>query len=63
MSLFVAGLAFPAGPTLETAKLAVLVASGTAAVGGLALGHAVLPREIEQGAARTAYEAETSTDA
>ncbi len=63
MSLFVAGLAFPAGPTLETAKLAVLVASGTAAVGGLALGRAVLPREIAQGAARTAYEAETSTDA
>lgn len=62
MSLFVAGLAFPAGATLETAKLAVLVGSGTAALGGLGLGAALLPGRPDAGAARTAHEAETSTE-
>lgn len=63
MSLFVAGLAFPAGATLETAKLAVLVGSGVAAIGGLGLGAALLPRRPDADAARTAHEAETSTEA
>lgn len=63
MSLFVAGLAFPAGPTLETAKLGVLVGSGVAALGGLALGAAVLPRRLDRAAARSEHEAETSTEA
>lgn len=62
MSLFVAGLAFPAGATLETAKLAVLVGSAIAALGGLGLGAAVLPRRLEVGAARSAHEAEASTE-
>lgn len=38
MSIFIAQLAFPPGPLLETAKLAVLVASGTASLAGLAVG-------------------------
>lgn len=62
MSLFVAGLAFPPGALLETAKLAVLVGSTTAAVGGLLLGRAVLPRELDHAAAQTAFAAETSTE-
>jgi Na+:H+ antiporter, NhaA family len=38
MSLFIAQLAFPPGPLLETAKLAILVGSGVAMVFGLAYG-------------------------
>lgn len=38
MSLFIAQLAFPPGPQLEVAKLAVLVGSGTAMVLGLGFG-------------------------
>jgi len=38
MSLFVAQLAFPAGPLLETAKLAILVGSAAAIVVGLGYG-------------------------
>jgi Na+:H+ antiporter, NhaA family len=45
MSLFVAELAFPAGPLLETAKLAVLAASGAAGVLGLAAGILILGRD------------------
>jgi NhaA family Na+:H+ antiporter len=41
MSLFVAQLAFPPGPLLETAKLAILAASATAIVAGLVFGVAV----------------------
>jgi NhaA family Na+:H+ antiporter len=62
MSLFVAGLAFPPGPSLETAKLAVMVASATAGIGGLTLGALALPRSIASGAAQSAFEAETSTE-
>jgi NhaA family Na+:H+ antiporter len=40
MSLFVAQLAFPAGPLLDTAKLAILTASAAAALAGLAIGLA-----------------------
>jgi NhaA family Na+:H+ antiporter len=38
MSLFIAQLAFPAGPFLDTAKLAILVGSGAAILAGLAFG-------------------------
>ncbi|HTL31476.1 MAG TPA: Na+/H+ antiporter NhaA [Kofleriaceae bacterium] len=38
MSLFIAQLAFPAGPLLDTAKLAILVGSGTSMLVGLAYG-------------------------
>lgn len=38
MSLFIANLAFPAGPMLDTAKLGILVGSGVAMVFGLAYG-------------------------
>ncbi len=42
MSLFVAQLAFPPGPLLDTAKLAILVGSAVAMVLGLASGAALL---------------------
>jgi NhaA family Na+:H+ antiporter len=38
MSLFIAQLAFPAGPLLDTAKLAILVGSAAAIVAGLVVG-------------------------
>jgi len=64
MSLFIAGLAFPSGAHLETAKLAILVGSATAAVLGLAIGRFALQAPgADSGAARTAFEAETSTEA
>jgi NhaA family Na+:H+ antiporter len=44
MSLFIAGLAFADGAILATSKLAVLVASATAAALTLGLGRALLPR-------------------
>jgi NhaA family Na+:H+ antiporter len=64
MSIFIAGLAFPAGAFLETSKLAILVGSAIAALLGLGLGRATLKAPgAESGAARTAFEAETSTEA
>jgi NhaA family Na+:H+ antiporter len=42
MSLFIAKLAFASGPLLETAKLAIVVASACAALLGFILGRAVL---------------------
>lgn len=63
MALFVAQLAFPAGPMLETAKLAILLASGIAGVVGLLAGRAVLPAGARVDAARTLAEAEASTEA
>jgi Na+:H+ antiporter, NhaA family len=42
MSLFIAQLAFPPGPLLDTAKLAILVGSGVAILAGLAFGAARL---------------------
>lgn len=42
MSLFIAQLAFPAGPLLDTAKLAIIVGSVIAAVVALAVGRLVL---------------------
>lgn len=39
MSLFIAQLAFPPGPMLDTAKLAILIGSGSAILGGLVYGR------------------------
>lgn len=58
MALFVAQLAFVPGPTLETAKLAILAASVIAGVGGYLLGRSVLGTERRPEAAQTAAEAE-----
>ncbi|MBX3159739.1 MAG: Na+/H+ antiporter NhaA [Deltaproteobacteria bacterium] len=44
MSLFIAQLAFPPGPLLDTAKLAILVGSGVAMLAGLAFGLATRAR-------------------
>ena len=61
MSLFIAGLALPAGPMLETAKLAILCGSLVAAIVALTAGWIVLKSELPAGAARTAGEAERSS--
>ncbi len=45
MSLFIAHLAFPAGDLLDTAKLAILVGSGLASLGGVGYGIVALRRE------------------
>jgi NhaA family Na+:H+ antiporter len=42
MALFIAGLAFPEGPLLETIKLAVLSGSALSAIAGLAAGRVLL---------------------
>lgn len=62
MALFVAQLAFPSGPTLETAKLAILLASLLAGVGGYLVGRVVLGANRHPDAALTAAEAESSTN-
>jgi len=62
MALFIAGLALPAGPMLETSKLAILCGSLVAAVGALLFGRAALPAVATPGAARSAHEAEASTE-
>jgi NhaA family Na+:H+ antiporter len=58
MSLFIAGLALPAGPMLETAKLAILCGSFAAALVALAAGWIVLRPGLAPGAAATPGEAE-----
>jgi NhaA family Na+:H+ antiporter len=60
MALFIAQLAFPPGPVLETAKLAVLVASAGAGVAGYLVGTRVLKRSPE--AAPTEAAAEGSSE-
>jgi Na+:H+ antiporter, NhaA family len=62
MALFIAQLALPAGPLLETAKIAILAASVVAATGGYLLGRVALPQGPVPGAARTVAEAESSTE-
>jgi NhaA family Na+:H+ antiporter len=59
MSLFIAQLAFPPGPLLETAKLAILIASTTAGVAGLVFGRLTL----RPTAAADEHTAERSTEA
>jgi NhaA family Na+:H+ antiporter len=61
MALFIAGLALPSGPMLETAKLAILCASLAAAVAALAVGRLALSPRSAPGAARDASSAERST--
>lgn len=61
MALFIAALAFPPGATLETAKLAILVGSGVAAVLGFVAGRVLLPAVHSASAAPTEAEAEAST--
>lgn len=62
MALFVAGLAFPPGPNLETAKLAILAASAVAGVVGLAVGRLLLPAAPSEGAASAAAAEASTTD-
>jgi len=62
MALFIAQLAFPDAKFLAAAKLGVLLASGAAAVIGLALGRLLLSGVTVVGAATTADEAESSTE-
>jgi NhaA family Na+:H+ antiporter len=54
MALFIAGLALPPGPMLETAKLAILGSSGLVAVIALVVGRVKLPlpeaRALDRGA-------------
>jgi Na+/H+ antiporter NhaA len=61
MSIFIAGLAFPEGTNLETAKIAVLVGSGFAAMVAYAIGRVTLTSSSTSGGATTAAEAEGST--
>ena len=62
MALFIASLAFPSGPLIDSAKLGILGASAIAAVIGLVAGRVLLPPAIAAGAARTPAEAESSTE-
>ena len=48
MSLFIAQLAFPPGPLLDTAKLAILVGSGAAILVGLAFGLVTRPSRSDR---------------
>jgi Na+:H+ antiporter, NhaA family len=61
MALFIAQLAFPPGPLLEAAKLAVLCGSGFAGTLSLVAGYRFLRTDSEPGAATTDAEAEAST--
>jgi Na+:H+ antiporter, NhaA family len=63
MALFIAQLAFPSGPLLETAKLAILLGSGFAGALSLVVGYRILKMEHVPGAATTEAEAESSTSA
>jgi NhaA family Na+:H+ antiporter len=58
MALFIAQLALPAGPLLETAKLAILCGSAAAAVAGYLIGARVL---ASQAGSASEAEAEAST--
>jgi NhaA family Na+:H+ antiporter len=62
MALFIAQLAFPPGAAaLETAKLAILSASGLSAVLGYFLGRLILPKTVPLDAAQDELQAEQST--
>lgn len=62
MAMFIAQLAFTDPRLLGAAKLGVLGASGVAAILGLALGRTLLRPTIDPNAARTADEADCSTE-
>jgi NhaA family Na+:H+ antiporter len=61
MALFIAQLAFPPGPLLETAKLAILCASVIAGVVAFLVGLKTLRPDPAQGAATCESDAEAST--
>lgn len=61
MALFIAQLAFPPGPLLETAKLAILCGSDLAGASSLVLGYRILKVGSQLGAATTDAEAEAFT--
>jgi Na+:H+ antiporter, NhaA family len=63
MALFIAQLAFPSGPLLETAKLAILCGSGLAGALSLVVGYRTLTTDHGSDAATTDAEAEASTSA
>jgi NhaA family Na+:H+ antiporter len=63
MALFIAQLAFPDGPFLETAKLGVLCGSGFAAICSLVAGYRILTPSSSADSAATEAEAEGSTTA
>jgi NhaA family Na+:H+ antiporter len=58
MALFIAQLAFTAGPLLETAKLAILCGSGAAGMLSLIAGHRILQTDHALGRAGNESEAE-----
>ena len=63
MAIFIGELAFAGSPSLQVAKLAVLIASATAAAVGLVAGNLILPKELpEDVASVTVAEAEKSTE-
>jgi NhaA family Na+:H+ antiporter len=62
MAIFIAGLAFDGSQLLSSAKLAVLVASGVAAVAGLIAGKLVLSAAPVAGAATCADDAEAAIE-
>jgi Na+:H+ antiporter, NhaA family len=61
MAMFIAQLAFPPGPLLEIAKLAILCGSGLAGILSLAAGYRIMQPGARPGAAATDAEAESST--
>ncbi|HET9942069.1 MAG TPA: Na+/H+ antiporter NhaA [Terriglobia bacterium] len=61
MALFIAQLAFPAGPLLETAKIAILCGSALAGVLALLFGRQALQVLQTSGAALNEADAESST--
>ncbi len=61
MALFIAQLAFPRGPLLETAKLAIIVGSVVAALLSVFAGRLLLVAPPDPLGARTEAEAEAST--
>lgn len=61
MALFVAQLALPPGPLLETAKLGILAGSAVSAIAGFIVGRIVLRGALPEDCAKTDAEAEAST--
>jgi len=61
MALFIAQLAFPPGPSLETAKFAILFGSGLAGILSFFAGYRILKPQDGHGIAATEAEAESST--
>jgi NhaA family Na+:H+ antiporter len=64
MAIFIAELAFPGSPHLGLAKLAILIATAIAGVGGLLLGRWLLPRKVVDSIAAkmSPADAEASTE-